>query len=136
MVGRWQSLQPWRPGILTHNAASDSGTGITALDSFEISIAHMRTGASTCGAQFGRNASVHMIEPAQAQGRVLQIPRRTGPHAGRDENPMGLPFEGLHTCDPFRSLDHCLAKYERSRSVPGQSARTFQGGSLRRPHQG
>jgi HK97 family phage major capsid protein len=34
------------PGILTHNAASDTGTGITALDSFEISIAHMRTGAA------------------------------------------------------------------------------------------
>ena len=34
------------PGILTHNAASDTGTGVTALDSFEISISHMRTGAA------------------------------------------------------------------------------------------
>lgn len=33
-------------GILHHDASVDTGTGITALDSFEISIQHMRTGAA------------------------------------------------------------------------------------------
>jgi HK97 family phage major capsid protein len=33
-------------GILTHDASHDTGTGITALDSFEMAIAQMRTGAA------------------------------------------------------------------------------------------
>jgi HK97 family phage major capsid protein len=33
-------------GILQHNAALDTGTGVTALDSFEIAIAAMRTGSA------------------------------------------------------------------------------------------
>ena len=33
-------------GILQHDASKDTGTGITALDSFEIAIAAMRVGAA------------------------------------------------------------------------------------------
>lgn len=33
-----------QPGILQHDASADTGTGVTALDSFEIGIAAMRQG--------------------------------------------------------------------------------------------
>lgn len=47
-VGGTGALQGFfsTPGILHHDASTDTGTGVTNLDSFEISIQHMRSGAA------------------------------------------------------------------------------------------
>jgi HK97 family phage major capsid protein len=47
-TGRPTQIQGFlsQAGILTHDAGADTGTGITALDSFEISIAAMRQGSA------------------------------------------------------------------------------------------
>jgi HK97 family phage major capsid protein len=45
-IGGTGALQGFfnQSGILHHDASTDTGTGVTALDSFEISIQHMRSG--------------------------------------------------------------------------------------------